>query len=288
MHAYTDQDIEYQVTTYSPAETDQAPHKPWPAHVQKAISAFKTKHEHLHLRTEKYHHTREKLPKAYRDVVQALRAGESQAIEVGEQLSVISLTKKTDTHTPADHLKDMLYDNCKNSYHQVLLQQKLKLLADYAYTHPESLAEFAKTHGLQIITHATDAFAHQPLLSDPDFIEAHYISDPIKIHDLHYQLVQLTSVTPPRAKTYEEALPEVKDIYFRHVVLPQLVEKLSHARSVSDLEPLCQKYQLTLQFRDSEHHPSLEVQDLIPTRLSPKTTYDNIRSPVATATIYRL
>lgn len=277
LEIYADQDYEYQVTSYIPSTTAQSNHKPWPQHIQTSLDKFEENHPNSRMSTTAYHEKRSTLPVDHR-IIEKMKPGQHYILDENNTFTVISLLQKQTSKTLDPNLANTLRSNLEKSQYTHLLQQKITELSEYAYTHPTSLEDFAKTHHLSLQTEQSNNMdSYSSLLNDEDFTEKHYISDSKQISELHYRYLQLIEIIPQKAKSYNEALDEIRNIYQQNILFPSILEQLNQANSIEDIKQICSSYKLSYQILNTEDKPVESIYALTPTRHNPhpSTSYQN-------------
>lgn len=266
---YTDQEIEYQVTSYFPSSTENNVYKNWPPYIQEAIDDFQKTHTTSSSRSQIIQVKASDLS-ARDQVVAKMMPGQHYALPKEDMLIILTVIKKNNTHTLNPKLKHALEAAVQHSHYQHLLASRVKMLSEDAYTNPESLEQFAKKHQLKIHNKqsiSSEDFSSQ--LEDPDFIEHHYISPAIEVSDLHYRFIQITKIVDEQLKTYHEASGDIKQLYKEHTVYPTIIHALNQSTDIEAVKKICHEYKLTFNTHTANPKSNHEIYGLIPTTENP-------------------
>lgn len=165
-----------------------------------------------------------------------LAAGESTIINKKQKQLKITLNESNATNTLSPDMHEQLTNDTLQSIHNNTVSQSLKPIAEYAYTHPDSLRDLAKMYALDVKSTST----HNPsadilsALNDEDVRSHHYISEPIKINESTYILIQLTSISEPKPLDYSDVKDKVASIYKDQVQCPKTINILRASSDITE------------------------------------------------------
>jgi hypothetical protein len=273
--SYQDTQIEYQITEFQPGRATQlAPD--FPPEVQAVIDNYAQQHKRISHQTTSFETLLSHSSTQHRPYLPiAIEQGVS-SFEEDNRLYVIKVLKSSPTQQVASDKQSKLQQDAEFEHYTHQLSRLVKDIADYAYMHPTSLVEVANNYHLTILSHTTSS-PHPALitsLQDDETILKNFVTDPIQISPAHYQIIQVNRYTPPHPSSFEEALPELKSLYRREALEPEVSRQLASCTSLEALQAVCQQYGLNIKQNKSTIHDidgnGAAVFDLRPTLNNPK------------------
>lgn len=243
---YAEQNIQFETITYTPSRTAKKLNIDLPDQIVGAVTQFNDEHHKTSMKHDNYSLNASSIPENRLIALNGMGPNKYKVIYEGESLVIIKHKKTIEVDSVAESKKDALLSDCTREKHQKEMLTATKQIAEYAYTHPESIQDLSKAFNLPIKTFNTSKIDESlnKLLRDPDVSTKRYISDLAETDSTHYYIIQVSDYTAPKTKTLKESLPELREIYNKTVLVPKVAYQLQQTKSYEEIDSICAQYGL--------------------------------------------
>lgn len=170
------------------------------------------------------------IPNAHKVALAAMKPNDNKVFSDSGEKKRITLHKTQESKHIAPNMQTKLKIDSQAFHQQNKMDQLVRDIDEYAYSHPESLSEVAQHYGLELKHGSTDQPPTSLLsaLEDTDTKDRHLVSRAISSSSTSANLFQIKTIIEPKQLSFSEARDQVAKLYHQQIQKAEMINALRH------------------------------------------------------------